>query len=104
MGDVLSFRPTNEEKTLLDKKNIRWTDFCRKNIMDLKIHTKEDLVDKVIIRVSCILLGCLIFVMSFTLLNDVILVIVNYIIAASMVIVGTAGIIFLRRDKKRQTI
>ena len=100
MVDVLSFRPTLEEKTLLDRKNIRWSEFCRKNIQELMIHTKQDLYDKIIIRVACILLGCLIFLFSY-LLNDIILIICNYVIAATMAITGTAGIILLRRDKKR---
>ena len=95
MGDVLGYRPTPNEKMILDKNNIRWNDFCRANIQNLEKDNKDTLFDKVILRMIIIALGCLIFAFS-PLLNDIVLVMLEYLIGTTMVFIGVISLIMMR--------
>jgi len=96
----LSFRPTNEELVVLDEHNVRWSEFCRGNINRLKEGkqlSRNDLFDKIVLRTILIMLGCLI--VCFTpLLNDIILIMFEYMVGITMVFIGTISMIFLWRD------
>jgi len=99
-GDMLTFRPTLEEKHILDRNNIRWTEFCRKNIATLNNNVKEDIWDKIVARMILIVLGGLIFALS-PLMGDIVLVMLEYMVGTSMVLIGTISTIFLWRNRKR---
>jgi len=101
MGKQLPFLATDEEVAILDEHNIRWSAFCHGNINKLKQNKSDrnDLFDKIVLRTILILMGCLIAGLT-PLLNDVILVMFEYMIAIAMVLVGTISMIFLLRDTR----
>jgi hypothetical protein len=101
VADVLSYRPTMDELVILDENKIRWTDFCRKNIANLKNDTKTEVMDKLILRALLIALGGIIFAFS-PLLNDIVLIMIEIMIGIALVFIGTLSILILWRDTYKQ--
>lgn len=103
MGDVLSYRPSIEERKILDHHNVKWKEFCRHNIYNLG-KRDDEFMDKIVIRMILIILGCLVVGLSH-LLNDPLLIMFEYIVGISMVFIGSISTVFLwikqRKDKER---
>ena len=100
---MLTFRPTLEEQKILDSHNVRWTSFCRENIQKLNKDNKQDLWDKIVLRMLLIVLGALIFAFS-PLLEDVILVTLEYFVGTTMVLIGTLSMLFLWKGKRARIL
>ena len=96
----LLFKPTTEELVTLDRNNIRWSDFCHKNIINLNNKKRDDIMDKIISRMLLVVVGCLIFALS-PLLNDIFLIIIEWIIGTIMVIVGSVSTIYLYLQQRK---
>lgn len=107
MGDKwLNFKPTSQELLILDEHNVRWSEFCHGNINRLKEGkqlSKNDLFDKIVLRTILIMLGCLI--VGFTpLLDDVILVMFEYMVGITMVLIGSISMLVLWRENARSRV
>lgn len=99
MGDVLSYRPSNAEKVILDENNIRWNDFCRNNIKELKINNKHEIQEKIILRAILILIGLMIAVTSIG-FGNFILFMIEFLIGGSLVVIGSLSILKMYREKQ----
>ena len=105
VSDMLTFAPNDTEKMILDRHNIRWSEFCHTKIkeLDMEVDIVKDMDSKIINRALLIIMGCLIFALS-PLLNDVFLVMLEYIVGTSMVFIGSISMVFLlkkyRKNKK----
>jgi hypothetical protein len=66
---ILTYRATNEDVELLDKNNLRFTDFCKKGFNRLKNGTKQEYFDRVLLRMLVVIFGCVIFIFSWLLGN-----------------------------------
>jgi|GEM_PF-3158095 len=93
---ILTYRASYEEVKLLDDNNLRWTDFCKNNLNDLKNKKKNDIGDKLVLRLMLIILGCLTVGLT-PLMTDVVLVYLEYIVGITMAFIGTISILVLWR-------
>lgn len=102
----LLFKPSVEELIVLDENNIRWSTFCHENIKrlgqkgdELLLKKKSELQDKIILRIILVAMGCFIFAFS-PLLNDIFLVIIEYVIGGVMVVGGSISLVLMWRKEK----
>jgi len=91
-----------EEDALLDRYNISWSKFCHQKIMELKGIDKDELFEKIVLRAILIAVGGLIFALS-PLLNDIVLVVVEYVIGTTMILTGSISMIFLWKRQRGVT-
>lgn len=91
-----------EEQMLLDRNNMTFGKFCDWSFEMLKNKDKKnkDVSDKIILRIMLILLGLLVFTFG-SLLNNIILIMLEQIIGIFMVFVGSVSMILLLRANRK---
>ena len=100
--DSLGFRPTREEREILDYNNIKWSEFCHRNIESLSKKRNDELFERIALRMVLIGLGATIFCLS-PLLNDVFLLIIEFVISSVLLLIGSISLFVMywrfRRDR-----
>lgn len=96
---ILSYRASLDDVQVLDENNLRFVDFCKRGLDDLRRKRKDDLSDKVVLRLLLIILGSVVVGLT-PLMSDVVLIVLEYIVGTVMVIIGTLSLVLLWRNRR----
>ena len=92
---VKSYRLSEKELRILDKYDIEWNEFCKKNIEKLD-KVDDTLLDRIALRILLIAIGATIYCLS-PLLNDIVLIYIEYIISSILILIGSVSLFVMWR-------
>jgi len=96
---ILTYRASYDDLHLLDENNLRFTDFCRQGFNSLKNKDKQDINDKVVLRLLLIVLGGVAVGLT-PLISNLVIVMLEYCVGITMVLVGTISLVLLWRNER----
>jgi len=96
---ILTYRASYDEVQLLDVNNIRFVDFCKKGFKELENNKKDDIFDKIVLRMLLIVIGGIVVGLT-PLISNIAIIMLEYIVGISMVFIGSISMVFLWRNNR----
>ena len=96
---ILTYRASYDDIRVLDENKLRFVDFVKRGLDDLRRKHKDDISDKIVLRLLLIILGCVTVGLT-PLMMDLFLVLLEYVVGTVMICIGTLSLVLLWRNRR----